>query len=155
MWAVSFLHEADHLGRLAEEVGIDLEGSGAGHVLDGDENLAMSDLCLKIPDSVKPAPEFQLQAHPGRRVEVDQRDTRVDGQGGSAQELVDLVPPTVDFKKGCMQGADRENGMQVANQGRVVLVLEIMIDDDFHAVETGIPGDFECLRHGECIEAAG
>jgi hypothetical protein len=47
-------------------------------------------------------------------------------------------------------GADREDRVQITDQGRVVLVLEVVVDDDF-TPSNRYPGDFEYLRR-KCKE---
>ena len=58
---IMLLHEIDHAFGLIDQVGVHLEGAGAGHILNGDGDPVLPDLLLKVVD--RPEEFHELPFH--------------------------------------------------------------------------------------------
>ena len=68
------LDKVDHGAGVTEKEGVAAHWTGCGHIFDGDGDLLVADLLLKVFDLVEPAPEFSIHGQPGWGMKVDQFD---------------------------------------------------------------------------------
>jgi len=77
---VPFGYELDHLFGLGQDILVHLELPRPGHVFDGHDDRPAPHFALEILHPVHLAPEPDLAANPGGRMEIDQGDAGLGGK---------------------------------------------------------------------------
>ena len=145
---IPLIHESHHLFNVGKQIRVDLELWQTGHVLNRNADFVLPDLGLKILYFSQPEPEFILEKHPVRRMKIDQWYACLNRQVGTALELIDLVPPAINFEERSMDREDREDALQFLHMPQISGAGKVMVDNDLHTIKTDIPGHFEDLLGG-------
>lgn len=87
-------------------------------------------------------------------MEVDQGDVGPQGQIGTPLQLVNLAAPAINFKKRRMQGINRQDLVETEQIAEIIRPGEVMINDDFHAVEADFAGHLEHRLGRQIIKAS-
>src|SRR6266568_2936936 len=153
---IVFPDKVDQPVRIGEDVGVDLPLSDPGHVFQGYGHFPVpSDLFLVVMYAVVPPPETDIKPHPGRGVEVNQRDVALECELYRKHERLDGSSPPIQLHKRGMDGMDRRNFLKRTYQFDAVHPLEILVDDQFDPVESGLGGQLENLLQRQGKQAPG